>query len=125
MAIKIKGFLNYLLLQIVIKSYSFLELNAFLSTKVSDGYLGLNHYENVDFDVFLTRPAYFWYDFVETDRKCFHHQVFSYTHDLFAAFCSLLIRMYLNITMKCFEPLISNISLIDEKNLIAKVVTAA
>ena len=124
MAIKIKGFLNYLLLQIVIKSYSFLELNAFLSTKVSDGYLGLNHYENVDFDVFLTRPAYFWYDFVETDRKCFHHQVFSYTHNLFAAFCSV-IRMYLNITMKCFEPLISNISLIDEKNLIAKVVTAA
>ena len=88
MAIKIKGFLNYLLLQIVIKSYSFLELNAFLSTKVSDGYLGLNHYENVDFDVFLTRPAYFWYDFVETDRKCFHHQVFSYTHNLFAALFS-------------------------------------
>ena len=107
-----------------VKDYSFLELNALLSIKVSDGYLGLNHYENVDFDVFLTRPAYFWYDFVETDRKCFHHQVFSYTHNLFAAFCSV-IRMYLNITMKCFEPLISNIRLIDEKNLIAKVVTAA
>ena len=74
---------------------------------------------------FLTRSAYFWHDFVETDRKYFHNQVFSYTHDLFAAFCSVLIRMYLNITMKCFEPLISNISLIDEKNLIAKVVTAA
>ena len=73
---------------------------------------------------FLTRPVYFWHDFVETDRKCFHHQVFSYTHNLFAAFCSV-IRMYLNITMKCFEPLISNIRLIDEKHLIAKVVTAA
>ena len=54
-----------------VKDYSFLELNTFLSIKVSDGYLGLNHYENVDFDVFLTRPAYFWCDFVETDRKCF------------------------------------------------------
>ena len=65
-------------------------------------------------------------DFVETDRKCFHHQVFSYTHDLFAAFvCPVLTRMYLNIAMKCFEPLISNVSLIDEKNVIRKVVTAA
>ena len=106
--------------------FSFLELTAFLSIKVSDGYLGLNHYENVDFEVFLTRPAHFWYDFVETDHKCFHHQVFSYTHGLFVEFvCSVLIRMYLNITMKCFKPLISNISFIAKKKLIAKVVTAA
>ena len=51
--------------------------------------------------------------------------VFSYAHDLFVAFCSVLMRLYLNIAMKSFETLISNISLADEKKLIAKISTGA
>ena len=91
-----------------------------------DGYLGLRWHETVDFDVFLSQPGYFPYAFCESyDRKCNQHQVFSYAHDMFAAFFSVLVRLYLNIAMKCFETLLSNISLAEEKKLIAKIVTEA
>ena len=56
----------------------------------------------VDFDVFLNQPGYFPYAFSDSGRKCSQHQVFSYACDLFAAFCSVLIRMYLNITINFF-----------------------
>ena len=90
-----------------------------------DGFLGINNFETADFDVFLSQPDYFTYAFCESDRRCNQDQVFSYTHDLFAAFCSVFIRMYLNIAMKVFSTLISNISLADEKKLIAKILTGA
>ena len=84
-----------------------------------DGYLGLNCNERVDFDVFLRQPCYFPYAFCESsDLKCNQHEVFSYAHDLFMAFSSFLMRLYLNIALKCFETLISNVSLVDENNLI-------
>ena len=61
----------------------------FLSLKVSDmdGYLNISNSDRVDFDVFLSQPAYFPYAFCELGRKCTQHQVFNYIHDLFAAFC--------------------------------------
>ena len=91
-----------------------------------DGYLGLNCNERVDFDVFLRQPGYFPYAFCESsDLKCNQHLVFSYAHDLFMAFCSVLMRLYLNIALKCFETLISNVSLVDENKLITKIVTGA
>ena len=111
-----------------VKHNNFFEYNAFLCVKVShmDGYLGLRWHETVDFDVFLSQPGYFPYAFCESyDRKCNQHQVFSYAHDMFAAFFSFLVRLYLNIAMKCFETLLSNISLAEEKKLIAKIVTEA
>ena len=90
-----------------------------------DGYLGIGLFETVDFDVFLNQPGYFPYAFCKSDRSCYQHEVFSYTHDLFAVFCLVLIRMYLNIAMKVFSALTSNISLADEKKLIAKILTGA
>ena len=85
-----------------------------------DGYLGISYSETVDFDVFLSQTGYFPYAFCESGRRCNHHEVFSYTHDLFAAFCSVLIRMNLNIAMKIFSTLIFNISLADKKNLLQR-----
>ena len=70
----------------------------FLSLKVSrmDDYLDKSSSERVDLVVFLNRPAYFPYCFCESPRSCTDHQVISFAQDLFAAFCSVLIRMYLN-----------------------------
>ena len=85
-----------------------------------DGFLDINNFETTDFDVFLSQPDYFTYAFCESDRRCNQDQVFSYTHDLFAAFCSVLIRMNLNIAMKIFSALIFNISLADKKNLLQR-----
>ena len=80
-----------------------------------DGYLDISCLESVDFDAFLSQPGYFPYAFSESGQKCTHHEIFHYTHDLLIAFCSIFIRMYLNIVMKFFSNLISNISLADEK----------
>ena len=41
------------------------------------------------------------------------------------AFCSVLVRMYLNITMNYFSTLISQISLVHEKTVIGKITWAA
>ena len=102
---------------------AFYEYNAFLSVKVSnmDGYLSMSYLESVDFDVFLTQPGYFHYAFCESGHKCTHHEIFNYVHDLFAAFCS----MYLNIAMKFFLTLISKISLVHEKKVIAEILAGA
>ena len=85
-----------------VRDNAFYEFNAFLSVKLGeeDGYL-INCLESVDLDVFLSQPGYFPYAFCESDT-CTHHEVFNYTHDLLRAFCSILVRMYLNITMNFF-----------------------
>ena len=105
-----------------VRDNNFFEANAFLSVKVSDmdGYLGTSHSETVDFDVFVSQPGYFPDAFCESHCRCNQHEVFSYTHDLLAASCSVLIRMYLNIAMKVLSTLISNISLADEKKLLQR-----
>ena len=41
------------------------------------------------------------------------------------AFCSVLVRMYLNITMNYFSTLISQISLVHEKTVIGKITWTA
>ena len=106
-----------------VRDNAFYEYNPFLSVIVSNvvDYLSMICCESVDFDVFLSQPAYFPYAFSKSDRKCSQHQVFSFAHDLFVAFCSVLIRMYLNITMKFFSTLFSNISMVDEQKVISKI----
>ena len=122
-----KHYGGYCRLCLPVRDNNFFEANTFLSAKVSDmdGYLGTSYSETVDFDVFLTQPGYFSYAFCESNCRCNQHEVFSYTHDLFAASCSVLIRMYLNIAMKVFSTLISSTGLADEKKLIAKILTGA
>ena len=51
--------------------------------------------------------------------------MFSFAQDLFAAFCSISVRMYLNTTTEYFLDLMSQLSLYDEKNVVRKIFTIA
>ena len=83
----------------------------------TDDYLNISSSERIDLDVFLTKPAYFPYYFTESTGKCSDFEVISFAQDLFAAFFSVLVRMYLNITTEYFSDLISQLSLSVEKKL--------
>ena len=62
-----------------------------------DNYLNISSSDRLDLDVFLNRPAYFQYpDYELLNGKCCHLEIFSFARDLFAAFCAVLVRMYLN-----------------------------
>ena len=52
-------------------------------------------------------------------------QNFEFARDLFAAFCSVLIRMYLNYTVECFSDFLSRVSLSDEQKIIQKILKHA
>ena len=103
------------------------EYNAFLSLKVSysDDYLDISRSERIDLNVLLNKPAYFPYCHVESVNKCSDFEVFSFARDLFAAFCSVLVRMHLNITTEYFSDLMSQLSLSDERKIIKKIFTFA
>ena len=95
----------------------FYEYNTFLSLNVAytDDYLNISSSERIYLDVFLNKPAYFPYCFTESAGICSDFEVFPFARDLFAAFCSVLVRMHLNITTEYFSDLISQLSLYDEK----------
>ena len=85
-------------------------------------YLHIISSDRLDLDVFLNRPAYFQYlDYELLNGKCCHLEVFSYAQDLFAAFCAVLVGMYLNYTIEHFSDLISQVSLSDEGKIIRKI----
>ena len=85
--------------------------------KVTDNeYLNIQSYERVNFDVFLSKPAYLFFPYCE-DAECGDYEVFNYVRDLFAAFSSVLIRMYLNYTVDCFQNLFSQVSLQHENRV--------
>ena len=100
---------------------TFFKSNAFLGIQLceEDGYLYSTE-ETADLDVFLSQSAYFSYAVCESCRTCNERQVFSHTQDLIVAFSSVLVRMYLNITMNYYSTLISQISLVHEKTVIGK-----
>ena len=108
-----------------VRDNEFYEYNALLNVTVSNvvDYLSMICCESIDFDVFSSQPAYFSYAFSKSDRKCSQHQAFSFAHDLFEAFCLVLIRMYLNITKNFFSTLFSNVSMVDKQKVIAKIFT--
>ena len=88
-----------------VRENTFYEYNAFLRLKVSsytDYYLNIRSSKRIDLDVFLTKPVYFPYYFTESSGKCSDFEVISFAQDLFGAFCSVLVRMYLNITTEQF-----------------------
>ena len=85
-----------------------------------DDYLHISSRDPLDLDVFLNRSAYFQYpDYELLNGKCCHLDVFSYAQDFFAAFCAVLVKMYLNYTH--FSDLISQVSLSDEGKIIRKI----
>ena len=92
-----------------VRENNFYECNAFLSLKVShtDDYLNISCSEWIDLDVFLNKPAYFPYCHAESVGQCSDFEVFSFAGDLFAAFCSVLVRIYLKHTTEYFSDLIS------------------
>ena len=65
----------------------------------------------IDLDLYLNRPAYFDYpNHSFKDKPCRYMEALSHTQDLFAYFCSILIRMYLNYAMEHFSELILTIN---------------
>ena len=106
-----------------VKENNFYECNAFLNLIIdstTDNFLNISSSEQIDLDVFLNKPAYFPYCHCKSIGKCSGFEVFSFARDLFAAFCSVLVRMYLNHTMEYFSDLMSQVSLTDEKKIIQK-----
>ena len=78
-----------------------------------DNYLNISSSDRVDLDVFLCRPDYFQYpDYELLNGKRSHLEVASFARDLFAAFRSVLVRMYSNYTVQHFSDLISQISFV-------------
>ena len=75
--------------------------------------------------MFLSHPACFSYAVCESCGTCNERQVFSHTQGLIMAFCSVLVKMYLNIVINYFSTLISQISLVHEKTVIGKITWAA
>ena len=107
-----------------VRENTFYEHNAFLNLIVdstTDDYLNICSSKRIDLDVFLNKPAYFPYCNCESIGKCSDFEVFSFARDLFAAFCSVLVRMYLNHTTEYFLDLMSQFSLTyDKKNFFKK-----
>ena len=106
---------------------TFYEYNAFLSLKVTyiDDYLNISSSERIDLDIFLNKPAYFPYCHAESVGKCSDFEVFSFARDLFAAVCSILVRIYLNFAAEYLSDLTSQVSLSDEKKIIKNIFTFA
>ena len=80
-------------------------------------YSGMQNLNRVDLDVFLMN-AMRWIGYTIHTDDCCHFQVFTYPQELFAAFSSILIRIYLHCTLKSFASLLSSLSLGDEKKII-------
>ena len=82
----------------------------------------------IDLDVYLNRLVYFDYPNHPLQYKpCCYMEVLSHPQDLFAYFCSMFVRLYLNLNyaMEHFYKLISTIKLSDEKFVIEKMLTFA
>ena len=101
-----------------VRENDYYEYNAFWSIKETNNeYLNIQSYERVDFDVFLNKPAYMFSSHCE-DAECDDCEVFTYVRDLFAAFSSVFIKLYLNYTVDCFQNPFSQVSLQDESRII-------
>ena len=110
-----------------VRENTFYEYNAFLNLIVDSttgDYLNISSSEQIDLDVFLNKPAYFPYCHCESIGKSSDFE-FSFARDLFAAFCSVLVRMYLNHTTEYFSDLMSQVSLTYEKKIIQKMFSFA
>ena len=64
-------------------------------------------------------------NYTEDNGKCCLFQEFQYPQELFAAFSSLLVRMYLNYKSKTLSNLLCQVSLSDEKTMIIIILMSA
>ena len=103
----------------------FQDLMVYPKSHHKDDYLFLDN-KLIDFDVFLNRPAYFDYPSYPLKHKnCRYFTVLSHAQDLFAYFCSIFVRMYLNYAMEHFSELILTLKLSDEKHVIENILNSA
>ena len=84
-------------------------------------YLDCSSSYRLDLDVFLLNARDTIGGYTKDSGKCCYFQNFEFARDLFAAFCSVLIRMYLNYTVECFSDFLSRVSLSDEQKIIQKI----
>ena len=93
----------------------FMECNAFQSLCLTSygTYLGLENHNRVDLNVFLSQEVSYTFN----SDKCCNFQYFKYPQELFACYSSLLIRMFLNCVLKCFNNLLLSLSLHNEKKI--------
>ena len=103
-----------------VRNYDFLECNAYnnLMISFSSEMLDLTSNHRIDLDVFLCNSEFNLSNYAKDNGKCCFFQIFEYAQVLFAAFSVVLIRMYLNITLKYFSFLSTNLR--DEKRVIFK-----
>ena len=77
--------------------------------------LGLSFHERIDLDVFLSNADDYLKFFITPNKKCCFFQNFAYTQDIFAAFSSILMRIYLNLCFDFFSYL--DLKLIDQRKI--------
>ena len=101
----------------------FYECNAFLNLRVClfESYLDIKTSDRLGLEVFLLNASNNLRCYTKNNGKCCHFQIFEFARDLFAAFCSVFVRMYFNYTIDYFSGLFSRISLSDEKKIIEKI----
>ena len=86
--------------------------------------LGFYYDINVDLDVFLYNVCNLrgW---TSDNNWCSFHEKFNYGIDLFKAFYSVLDRIYLNLTVSCFEDLLSKAVVTDKNKILTLILKHA
>ena len=79
-------------------------------TSYGTSLLGLSSDTVCDLDVFVSNADEYFKFFQVKDDLCCYFAFFCYPEDIFAAFSSILIRIYLNVSLKIFNDLDLNIS---------------
>ena len=51
---------------------------------------------------------------------CSFHENFGFAADLLRAFCSVFVRVYLNLTVSCFEDILSKVAVIDKNKILTQ-----
>ena len=77
--------------------------------------LGLSSDTVCDLDVFVSKADDYLKFFKVKDDYCTYFAIFSYPEEIFAAFSSILIRIYVNVCLKFFNDLDLNIT--DERKI--------
>ena len=105
----------------------FFECNAFLNLClcVYGTYLNMNNSHRIDLDVFLLNAERNLVHYTGDNGNCCFFQFFDYPQELLAAFSSVVVRMYLNYTIKSLSNLLCQVSLSDEKTIITIIIKHA
>ena len=83
-----------------ISDYTFVPCNSYSNLLITFGssVLDLTADHRIDLDVFLSNADVNLRSYTKDNGKCCFFQLFEYAEDVFCAFSSILLRVYLNIT---------------------------